>query len=285
MNGDAVVMVGYGQRLHERRGARPASPVLSSLLARTRQYSVVPTGKILFAAYGVASVVSWREIRAERGGPRRLDRVVLDLLRRGAPLEQHGSGDGRPTHGPDRGRRHRRVLEARRAREAADSGLPGRVRTAAGATGRRDDLPVVERALVDERRPRRIARLVGVRRLHDRREVGVARDDDPVASAGRRDRRRGVHVSRLPADQRALADDGADAGGDDVGTGLRRPSQRVRRTGAIARRVCEPADSRRGSCGSGYGPAIGVPSSALSVNARTDTMHVSPFTTAFPVGR
>ena len=116
---------------------------------------------------------------------------------------------------------------------------PARARIVEGVQERRDDLPVVEGPLVDERRARRVARLVREGGLHDRREVGVPRDHDPVAGAGV-DAGRGILVRRLPADERALADGGADPGRDDVRGGIEAPgAARGPRDEAIGRRVVE----------------------------------------------
>ena len=90
-------------------------------------------------------------------------------------------------------------------------------RPVAGGVGR-DDLPVVERPLVHERRARRVAGLVRVGGLHDRREVGIACDRHPVVRARHvvADTRERIHVGRRPAEERALAGDRADARRPDV---------------------------------------------------------------------
>ena len=127
------------------------------------------------------------------------------------------------------------MLEARRGREAAERAC--RARIVEGVRERRDDLPVVEGSLVDQRRARRVARLVREGGLHDRREVRVARDHDPVAGAGVH-AGRGILVCRLPTDERALADGGPDPGRDDVRGGIEAPrAARGPRDEAIRRRV------------------------------------------------
>ena len=52
MNGVAVVIVGTGSVCTKVDVPDQASPELSSLLTRTRQYSVVPTGKIVVRGVG-----------------------------------------------------------------------------------------------------------------------------------------------------------------------------------------------------------------------------------------